>query len=362
VIAIAIPLVARAETTQSDLVLVREEEVVDEDLMAAGNSIQVDGTIMGDLIAAAFERVVVNGVVEGDVLVISGRVEINGEVGGSVRALAGSVVIDGEIVDDLAMAFWETELSGGSRVGRDVLAFGRSGSLAGRVGRDVRGRFSRLSLGATVDGSVEVSVGNLTVGSGAQVEGDIAYRSREDAVIEAADPGEVIHRTPLRPNIRVAALRFLTFALVGLLLLAGGLLAAHYWPQRLEVASAAASRPGPAWLAGVGVLFSPLFVIGLYGLLLALSPAPAAVPLGVVFLPIALGLFGLVILGGLTGAIPVAAALGRRLRNSISLPAAVVLGLAVLAVLVTVPILRWLVLLVAVPVGLGSWLARPKAT
>lgn len=359
---LAIPLVARAETTQSDFVLVREGEVVTEDLIAAGNSIQVDGTIEGDLVAAAFERIVINGEVTGDVLAISGRVEINGTVGGSVRTAAGTVLVTGAVGEDLALAAWSTMVEPSASIGRDVIVFGRRGSVAGQVGRDLTGRFSNLTLNAKVDGSVEVTVARFTVGAGTQVVGEIGYRSSRDAVIEATDPGgEVIHRFPLRPNIRVTALLFLTYGLLALLILAGGLTASHYWPERIERAVSAAGRPIPTWLAGLGVAFSPLLVIGLLAAFLAFSPASAAIPLAIVFLPLAIGLAGFVMLGGLTGMVPVAGAIGRQIRRRLSLPGAILVGLLVVVVVALLPVARWLILVVGVPVGLGSWLARePK--
>lgn len=358
---LAVPLIAQAETTQSDFVLVREGEVVTEDLIAAGNSVQVDGTIEGDLVAAAFERVVINGEVTGDVLAISGRIEVNGTVGGSVRSASGTLLVTGTVGEDLALAAWNTMLEPSASIGRDVIVFGRQGSVAGRVGRDVTGRFSNLTLNANVDGSVEVTTSWFTVGQGTQVGGDIGYRSSRDAVIEAQDPGgEIIHRFPLRPNIRVTALLFLTYGLLALLLLAGGLVASHYWPERIERAVGAARRPMTTWLAGVGVAFSPLLVVGLLAAFLAFSPAAAAIPLAIVFMPLAIGLAGFVMLGGLTGMVPVAGAIGRQFRPRFSLAAAILVGLLIVVIVALIPVARWLILAVGVPVGLGSWLARER--
>lgn len=359
---LAIPLIARAETTQSDFVLVREGEVVTEDLIAAGNSVQVDGRLEGDLVAAAFERVVVNGEVTGDVLAVGGRVEINGTVGGSVRTASGTFLLAGEVGDDVAVAAWSTIVEASAAIGRDLIVFGRHASVAGQITRDLTGRFSNLTVNAKVDGSVEVTVGRFTVGPATEVGGEIGYRSKREATIEGGDPGgAVIHRTPLRPNIRITALVVLTYGLLGLLLLAGGLVATHYWPERIERAVRAARKPLPTWLAGVGIAFSPVLVIGLFAAFLAFSPAAAAVPLAVVFLPLAIGLAGLALLGSLSGMIPLASALGRQMRRRVSLPGAFFLGLLVVALIAFVPIVRWLLPLVGVPIGLGSWLSKEKA-
>ena len=100
---LSIPIAAAARLTQSDLVLVRADDVVTEDLYAAGNRITIEGRIEGDLIAAAFEEVVISGEVTGDVTVVAGRVTITGTVGGSVRVAAGRVEVGGSIAEDLAV-------------------------------------------------------------------------------------------------------------------------------------------------------------------------------------------------------------------------------------------------------------------
>ncbi|MGH8924210.1 MAG: hypothetical protein ACRDWA_06190 [Acidimicrobiia bacterium] len=352
-----IPQPAAAELTQSDLVLVREEEVVEEDLMAAGNRIQVDGRIEGDLVAAAFEEVVINGVVTGDVTAISTRVTIKGEIGGSVRAAASFLTITGSVADDVFAAAWTVLLEAPGSIGRDLITFARNGTLEGSVGRDIRGRYADLTLGAEVEGSVEITVGNLLIGPTTDVVGEIAYRSRREAAVEAADPGELIHRTPLPVNIRVRALQFLSLSVLWLFLLAGGLVASRFWPERLERATRAVRKLVATWLAGFGAAISPLLVLGVLWLLLSLTPTSAGFPLAIVFLPFAIGLAGLVLMGALAGVVPVAAALGRRLRMKASLPGGFVLGMAALGVLFLVPVVRWLVLAAAVPLGLGSWLA-----
>ena len=128
---VLIPIAAAARLTQSDLVLVRADDVVTEDLYAAGNRITIEGRIEGDLIAAAFEEVLISGEVTGDVTVVAGRVTITGTVGGSVRVAAGLVQIGGSIAEDLAVASWETVVDPTGTIGRDLINWGRLGRMDG---------------------------------------------------------------------------------------------------------------------------------------------------------------------------------------------------------------------------------------
>ena len=354
---LAVPLAARAELTQSDLVLVTADDVVAEDLYAAGNRVLIEGRIEGDLYAVALEEVAIAGEVTGDVVALSSRVSITGSVGGSVRVAAGTVAVEGAIGDDLVAGAWNTGLGEDASVGRDLINWGRNGSLAGEVGRDVTGRFSRLELAARVGGSVEVAVGRLRVGETTRVEGDLAYRSRAEAEINAANPAAaVIRRTPLPANIRVRALVFLTLTLTILVLTAGGLALAVARPDLLESSIAAAGRGMRTWLAGLGVAASPLLAVAVLGLVLGLLPPRAGLPLVVILLPVVMGLGGGVLIGSLVGVIPVAGVVGRRVLPGRSAAAAVLVGMLIVFGLLLVPWVRWAALAVIIPLGLGSWL------
>ena len=364
VLLLSIPVAAAARLTQSDLVLVRVDDVVTEDLYAAGNRITIEGRIEGDLIAAAFEEVLISGEVTGDVTAVASRVTITGTVGGSVRASAGLVQVGGSIAEDLAVAAWETTVDPTGLIGRDLINWGRLGRVEGRVARDLTGRFSRLTLDGQVGGSVDVNVGNLVVGAAAVVDGDVGYRSAREAEVNSnAIGGSVIQRTPLPANIQVRALQLLTVLLVMFILTAAGLLLASAWPEQFQSTMTAAGRGWRTWLAGLGILVSPLLAAGVLGFILGVAPSAAAVPLVIVLLPIVLGLGGLVFLASLLGVIPAAAAVGRIVsRRRASSPAAVLLGMLLVGIVVLIPGLRWVAAAVMVPLGVGSLLGRrPQA-
>jgi hypothetical protein len=91
------------------------------------------------------------------------------------------------------------------------------------------------------------------------------------------------------------------------------------------------------------------------GVLLALAPPAAALPLLAVIGPILLAVFGLFMLGLVVSPLPVLGAVGQRLRRRWSGPAAFLVGLGLLALVLLVPILRWLVVLAVVILGMGGW-------
>lgn len=157
VAALAPPIGTRLDTAASDFVLVREGDVVTEDLYAAAQRrVIVRGVVEGDLVATAFEDVVVEGTVEGDVLAVAPTVRIDGEVGGSVRVIGGRLELSGSVADDVAAAAAFVDIGG--TVGRDALLFGWSSDLSGDVGRHARMTLGgALRMSGVVAGDVEVN-------------------------------------------------------------------------------------------------------------------------------------------------------------------------------------------------------------
>jgi len=354
---------AAAEVTQSDLVFVRPEDTISEDLYAAGNSIRVEGRIEGDLYAVAFNEIVVSGVVTGDVVAVASRVEVTGTVEGSLRVAAAQVLIGGAIGDDVLVASWSTEVVNEGLVGRDLLNWSNRLGVSGSVDRDLAGHASTLNIAGTVEGRVVVAVGRLRVEPSARVGGDVVYQSRREAEIATDEiGGNVIRRTALPANVRLRGLKVLTITLAALGIAAMALTLTWLWPRRVAATIAQARSGVKTWLTGVAVVLSPFVAAGVLSLVVGLSPPEAGFPLALVLLPLVVGLLGVVVMATLVGFVPVAGLIGRRLVPRRSVAAGVMMGMVVLFVLLAIPVVRWLVMAMGVPLGIGSWVRHLDLT
>lgn len=356
--ATALPAEA-AETSNAEFVIIPEGDVFPGDLYAGAVRVRVEGIVEGDLIAFAAEEVVVNGEVTGSVTAITPRLEIDGAVGGSVRSSAVDLAVTGTISGDLVAAVWDGRLAPGSTVSGDVLVWATSLDAAGAIGDDLTGSQRTLDLAGEVGGDVDVSVGRLEIGESLEVGGDLGYRSARDAVglENARVEGAIVEKTPLAPNIRVRALVLLGRFMVILFLTLAGLAVAYGWPERTR---AAVQRVGTAplrdWASGALVVFSPLLVAAITGLMLALAPATVAFPLLIVLVPLVLALAGLVLAVAVVAGIPVAARLGGRLLKRSDLYGSVLAGSALLGLAWWLPVIGWLVPILVLPWGLGAWM------
>jgi hypothetical protein len=355
----AAPVLA-AETSNSEFVIIREDDVFVEDLYAGAISVVVEGTLDGDLIAFAAEEIVIDGTVTGSVIAVSPSVTVNGVVGGSLRVAGNRLSITGEVGADVVATVVSADLSSSSDVVGDVLVWSWNTNVTGSIGGDLTGTQRNLDLGGSIGGDVDVSVARLEIVEELTVTGDLGYRSAANAegLAQATVGGAIVDKTPLPPNLRVRALGLLGRFLVILILSVAAISAAYGWPRRTAGAITEVGHvPIRRWLVGASVLFSPLIAIVLTGLVLGLAPAAAAFPLLAVLVPVILALLGVAFALGLVAGAPAVGWLGGVLFKRLDMYGAILAGSILIGALWYLPYIGWLVPVVVLPLGLGAWLA-----
>jgi hypothetical protein len=140
--------------TGSD-VTIPANETVDHDIYAFGGTITSNGTINGDIVAAG-GNIDVNGPVEGDVLATGGRVRINGPVSGDVRAAGGEVTIAGDVAEDVLVAAGQATIGG--QIGEDLIASSGQLSLTGSVAGSAIGTVGTYAKSGSIAGTDSISV------------------------------------------------------------------------------------------------------------------------------------------------------------------------------------------------------------
>lgn len=352
-------LPAAAQRVQSNIVIIESDDVVDEDLYAAGNSIRISGRIEGDLVAAAFEDVRIEGTVTGDVIVLANRVEVTGRVEGALRVVARDLVVDGVVVDDVFTAAWDVSTGQRSEIGRDAVVFGRTVEALGSIERDLEGTHSTTRVGGSVGGDVDITTSDLSLLPGLDVAGDVVVVT--DGEISRADDvaigGSLLDRDVLAPNVRIRGIRAMArfLGLVAAVLL--GLSILWSAPDRsLRAASALEGSPGRSAMWGVGLVSIPLATLIVVVAIVAGTSLVSTGPLLLILVPVTLATTSLVAVGLLAAPVPVALAIGGRLRPDWSSYAAFLTGFAALVVVSLVPwIGGWLVAALSA-LGLGSWI------
>lgn len=345
VLAVALPLRAIvAEIISTNIYIVGADDAQEEDVYVASNSARIDGIINGDLIIST-GSLDISGTVTGDVFVIShGPVQVTGEIGGSLRGIARSVLVDGTVGDDVTVVAATTQIGG--TVGRDALVFAGLLEMDGEVRRDVNGRMISAQFNGKVGHDVDIAVSNLTLDGATVVDGDFLYRSGSDASVAAtAEVASQFERLPTRGSWGTELI--LTLAtIVGALgfIFAGIVILWLFRRTAPRSVQAIIARPLRAALVGVAALIViPVLIVTLM--------------MTLVGVPVALALLLLFLLVLFLGPIPAVTAVGEKLlRGRWGLFAAFAVGTALWRIGIWVlPFLGVALYLGALVVGVGGW-------
>ena len=132
-------------------------ETVATDLYVAAGTVTVDGTVQGDLVVTG-GWLTLNGSVDGDVLAAGGTIRVGGTVAGDVRAAGGQVVVSGAVGEDGVLTGGQVELAAGGTIGEDLIVAGGQVTVAGDVTGSVTGTAGTYSRTGQVGGSDDVQI------------------------------------------------------------------------------------------------------------------------------------------------------------------------------------------------------------
>lgn len=359
---LAAPAQALTLRTGDEVVLGEHERITDDlyvgggqvrllgstrgDVVVAGGQVELLGPVGGDVVIMGGD-VQVRGPVTGDVLVLGGQVRVAAQVGGSVRGLGGEISLAGTTAGDAVLAGGTVRQEADSRVAGDLLLGGGTLAARGQVARTLRARGQELVIGGRV-GRAEVQADSLVVEPGARIARGLSYRATSPARFPAGtiqgpvDFNQEAHRFvfPVTGFWVWALLAGMVTALVLAALLPRG-----------ATAVVGALRDHPWWALALGfggVIGWPFFVIFA---MITVVGLPLGIFMGGVYL---LALY----LGWLVGA----QALGDLVLSrwcTFRTPrlrwlAASALGVLLLAVLQSVPVVGWLGGMLATFAGVGA--------
>jgi hypothetical protein len=205
----SLPTAVASEVRSDDIVRIESDEVINDDLILAGNKVIIDGVVKGDVIAFG-QSVAVNGTIEGDLMAGAQVVTIDGEVTDDLRAGAMAIVINGTVGDEVLAGCFSLESGPESSIGGDLMMGGGQALIDGQLAGDLNAGLGGLQIAGQVGGNVEVEVGEpgpglspaifmasnpnlppmpsvppgLTIEEGASIAGNLTYRSPAPARID----------------------------------------------------------------------------------------------------------------------------------------------------------------------------------
>jgi hypothetical protein len=237
-----------------------------------------------------------------------------------------------------------------------MLAAGRFIVLRGPVAGSVNVTARDVEIAGPISGSVEIRARQIRFGEGARIAGTLTYRSdrKIDVPASVIAPDRVTANVVARPSGAALIARIVVGLIVflGVMLVLTAIFAFVFKNRLARAREMLATHPWRDLFLGI-VATSALF-----GSILVLAVSLIGIPL----IPLIVLLTPFAILAGyLTSAYAVGAALLGRPRYATGSGAAafgaILVGLIVLAIVSAIPLLGWVVAVLAVIIGIGAWFA-----
>jgi hypothetical protein len=354
------------EVKTANSVYIGKDEVISGNLYTAGSNITIDGKVNGDVFCGA-QTVIINGSVAGDVICAGQSININGEVGGSIRIAGNSLNINSKVGHGVMAAGASIILSKGSEVGWDILIGGAIVDIRGKINGDLHGGAANVTIAGNIGKDVKLMLNRnpkmknnginfdnnngLVITKEAVIGGNLIYTDNLDAKIDtgAKIKGEVSHNLP-KPVEKKQTMAFwawgkiITFfaaLVIGLVLITIGK------KQIIDLCKIMTEKIWPSIGWGAVVLFiGPILVIILL--------------ITIIGIPLALISFAFWLMAIYIAKIMAGIFIGQHFINKVmpkqkdSLIWAMIIGIFILYLIISIPVIGGFISFLAVLWGLGG--------
>ncbi len=327
-------------------VLIREEEIVDEDLFVAGETVKVDGKVNGDLFFLAKE-ITINGEVKGDIIGIANFFTLNGIALDDLRATSQFININGKILKSATLGGQFVNIGKGARIEGDVLLGGSSIKLDGEISGEVRAGGEEIYLTGSIGKSAILDSKEIVVYQNASIKGDLKYRSSKSAeIMEGAKIQGKIEKIPFKKRITKSKWLSWKFYMGKLVFMVAGIIVGSVFLWLF-----------PSYISKVKEQISHIWKsLGIGFILLICVPLAVIILLiTIIGIPLALILTAIYLIFLYSGKIIFALFVGEKILKKESPVLSLIVGMIIFTVLFHIPFAGWFFKLIAISIGLGAF-------
>lgn len=335
------------------VVSVRDSEILD-DVIAWGDDLSFDGRVLGDVIAAG--RTVTlgdSGSVENSFMGFGQKVDVNGSVVNSCRVFSQDFTLRGHVERNV-MAFAQSVLiDTRAWVEKDV-SFGCAQLIMrGRIGGNLNGGASTVTISGQIDGDAKIESEKIVVLQGAIIGGRLRYSSKNEPKIEdgAQILGGVERITDDEKKddkgYTIGSFFWDSWWYLGSLAL-GVVMIALFRPFMMDVSRSITDATVRTF--GLGVLFLVCLPIAAIAVALTLIGIPAAALIAALWLV-------LLYLSDIFAGLAIGDWLLSKMRKGVAPRPfmSLALGLLVITILCALPMVGWLIGLIIAALAMGGF-------
>ncbi len=192
----------KIDIQQAGQYLVPEGETKEADLYIWAQSLEIAGTLDGDIVAG-FQEGKITGTVTQDLNGMCETMRITGVVGDDVRFACGTFYLDGHIGGDLIVFAKRIEISETAVIDGDAIIACATVTVDGAIGGRARIMTGFLDMNGTIAGNAEITTdGGIRLGPDAHIGGDLLYEGPSEIDIpEGTVAGEITFQRVIKEDV-----------------------------------------------------------------------------------------------------------------------------------------------------------------
>ncbi len=182
---VLLPAAASAAITESaETYTLGSQEVVEENLYAAGAAVHLSGRVNADALIAG-GNVTVTGDVTEDLMAAGGTLLLLGNVGEDLRAAGGNITLFGDVGGEVVAVGGLISVSPDAVISGDAFVSGGTVVIDGIINGDVEVYAEEVEVIGQISGSLTGKMTRLTIADSAEIGGNLAYESPQEAIVKA---------------------------------------------------------------------------------------------------------------------------------------------------------------------------------
>ncbi|MFA6322154.1 MAG: polymer-forming cytoskeletal protein [Candidatus Buchananbacteria bacterium] len=348
-------------------VMVNAEQIVNGNFIKFGNVIEIKGAVNGDVIAAG-NSIIISGPVAGDIIAVANSIVISGPVMGSIRVAGNSVEISNTVDHNVWAMANSLNLTKDSKIGWDANLSAGNINLDSVVAGKTWLSASKINFGGVAEKDFEATInsdGKIDLTGTAKIKGNLIYHAANDSQL-SKQTGATVDGSVERKNLnqptpnaidKIFGPAFIFMRLVSLFsLLVVGLVLISLFPKMvLQAKEEMFKQPKQSIIRGlIWAIVPPVLCVILMITIIGFPLALILLPLYFILLYVSKVIVGFVIGLYLLDYFSPA----KKYKGNLLWP--MILGLALIVCIASLPIIGSLIKMVLVWWALGALISTQK--
>ena len=237
-----LPILA-LEVHGNDNVVLGADKVIDSNYYAAGQNVEIYGTVNGDLFLAGDTVIIDSANINGDIFVAGSDISIIGQINGSVRAAGEKIKISGNIDGNLMFFGQQATIDNEAVIAGHMTTWGQRVNMYGQIDGNLEGGLESLVINGQVGQNVDMHItaakdkNGLQIGETAIVNGELNYKAWQEgdvsdqAIITGGVSFDQLFKTSKTKTWGWGTFKDLLISFFGMLVV--GMVLLYLWPKFL---------------------------------------------------------------------------------------------------------------------------------